>query len=124
MRGAVAAAIRVEHEGLGKRVGRARREARRARPAGVDLERTRRLELLVEQPDLIDSAVANGAKGLVIAGVGNGNPLSLEPFQADHRRLFYGKAMLILRTTETPGTIKVAAQAEGLQPASVTLSSR
>jgi L-asparaginase len=24
-------------------------------------------------PDLIDSAVANGAKGIVIAGVGNGN---------------------------------------------------
>ena len=24
-------------------------------------------------PDLIDAAVANGAKGIVIAGVGNGN---------------------------------------------------
>lgn len=59
-----------------------------------------------------------------IAGVGNGNPLSLEPFAAAERSLFYGKAMLILRTTETPGSIKVTAQAEGLQPASVTLSSR
>ena len=33
-----------------------------------------------------------------IAAVGNGNPLSVEPFQADRRKLFFGKAMLILRT--------------------------
>lgn len=59
-----------------------------------------------------------------IAGVGNGNPLSYEPFQADHRKLFYGKAMLILRTQEnTTGTIKVTATAEGLEDASVTLKS-
>jgi beta-galactosidase len=38
-----------------------------------------------------------------IAGVGNGNELSLEPFQADHRKLFFGKAMLILRTAQGPG---------------------
>ncbi len=31
-----------------------------------------------------------------IAGVGNGNPQSVEPFQADHIKLFYGKAMIIL----------------------------
>ena len=38
-----------------------------------------------------------------IAGVGNGNPMSLEPYQADHRKLFFGKAMLILRTDEGAG---------------------
>ncbi len=43
-----------------------------------------------------------------IAGVGNGNPMSLEPFQADHRKLFYGKAMLILRTQPgKTGQVKV-----------------
>ena len=35
-----------------------------------------------------------------IVGVGNGNPLSLEPFQAGYRKLFFGKAMLIVRTIE------------------------
>jgi len=61
----------------------------------------------------------------VIAGVGNGNPLSLEPFQADHRRLFNGKAMLILRTKEgLAGRIRVQASADALAPAGITLRSR
>lgn len=60
----------------------------------------------------------------VIAGVGNGNPLSLEPFQANERKLFYGKAMLIVRPEhDRPGTIRVTAEAEGLQTAVVELKS-
>lgn len=55
-----------------------------------------------------------------IAGVGNGNPQSVEPFQADHVRLFYGKAMLILRSGMSAGTIEVTATAEDLK-ASQTL---
>jgi beta-galactosidase len=31
-----------------------------------------------------------------IAAFGNGNPLLLEPFQADSRKLFYSKLMLIV----------------------------
>jgi beta-galactosidase len=59
-----------------------------------------------------------------IAGVGNGNPLSLEPFQADNRKLFYGKAVLILRTTEAQtGQVTVTARGEGLESASVTVQS-
>ena len=50
-----------------------------------------------------------------IAAVGNGNPLSLEPFQADYRKLFYGKAMLILRSVKgKTGTIGITAKAEGV----------
>ncbi len=50
-----------------------------------------------------------------IAAVGNGNPLSLEPFQADFRKLFYGKAMLILRTKEgQAGPVRVTATSDGL----------
>lgn len=58
-----------------------------------------------------------------IAGVGNGNPLSLEPFQANYRKLFYGKAMLIVRTkpSET-GAIRITAKSEGLRDASVRLT--
>lgn len=59
-----------------------------------------------------------------IAGVGNGNPISYEPFQADYRKLFYGKAMLILRTVEgNRGSIWVTVTADGLKDASVTLKS-
>jgi len=56
------------------------------------------------------------------AGVGNGNPLSLEPFQSDSRKLFYGKAMLILRTIDgKAGTVRVTAESEGLAPAEITV---
>ncbi len=56
-----------------------------------------------------------------IAAVGNGNPLSLEPFQADYRKLFYGKAMLILRTKEgLGGKVRVRAESEGLIAAEVS----
>jgi beta-galactosidase len=60
-----------------------------------------------------------------IAGVDNGNPLSYEPFQADYRKLFFGKAMLILRTRQgTTGDIKIIAESDGLAPADVTVQSR
>ena len=38
-----------------------------------------------------------------IAGVGNGDPFSLEPLQADCVSLFYGKAMLIVRSRSVGG---------------------
>ena len=52
----------------------------------------------------------------VIAGVGNGNPQSIEPFVADFRKLFSGKAMLIIRSElGKKGKIKVVATSEGLK---------
>jgi beta-galactosidase len=74
---------------------------------------------------LADNLVSFKVEGPAeIAAVGNGNPLSLEPFQTGHRRLFYGKAMLIVRTTEGQGgKICVAAQAAGLRAADLTLDS-
>jgi len=60
-----------------------------------------------------------------IAGVGNGNPLSLEPFQSDNRKLFYGKAMLILRTKDKQaGRVLITAESEGLTSAKVSVQCR
>ena len=60
-----------------------------------------------------------------VAGVGNGNPLSLEPFQADYRKLFFGKAMLILRTKEGQfGDICVVAESDGLTSVEIVLQSK
>ncbi|MFP4281452.1 MAG: glycoside hydrolase family 2 TIM barrel-domain containing protein [Opitutales bacterium] len=57
-----------------------------------------------------------------IAAVGNGNPLSYEPFQADQRHLFYGKAVLIVRgTRDASGPIEIHATADGLDDATLTL---
>ncbi|MBN1507846.1 MAG: DUF4982 domain-containing protein [Sedimentisphaerales bacterium] len=60
-----------------------------------------------------------------IAGVGNGNPLSIEPFQADCRKLFYGKAMLILRTKEgQAGKVHVVGESGGLTSGETTIQCR
>jgi len=57
-----------------------------------------------------------------IAGVGNGNPLSLEPFQADFRKLFNGKALLIVRADKGgAGEVTINAESEGLEPARVKI---
>ena len=59
-----------------------------------------------------------------IIAVGNGNPLSLEPFQADYRKLFYGKAMLIVRTREgRGGQIRVSAKSVGLRGTDIVIQS-
>ena len=60
-----------------------------------------------------------------IVGVGNGNPLSIESFQADHRKLFFGKAMLIVRTTKgSGGEIRIDATSDGLTPAKASCQSK
>ncbi len=60
-----------------------------------------------------------------IAGIGNGNPQSIEPFKADYRRLFYGKAMLIVRSREKHcGKITIRATAEGLPESQIIIESR
>lgn len=69
--------------------------------------------------NLIEFEVSGPAQ---IAGVGNGDPLSLEPYVADRRKLFFGKALLILRSDEGPGgPAKVSAEAKGLAPATISL---
>lgn len=51
-----------------------------------------------------------------IVGVGNGNPQSLEPFNSDQRKLFYGKAMLIIRTQKDSAVdISVIVNSENLR---------
>jgi beta-galactosidase len=57
-----------------------------------------------------------------IAGIGNGNPLAMEPFQDPEHRLFYGKAMLVLRSIEGEyGDVTVTATAGGYESTKVQL---
>jgi hypothetical protein len=72
--------------------------------------------------NLIQFEVEGPAK---IAGVGNGNPLSLEPFVADRRKLFNGKAMLILQTIDgKAGKVQITADSDGLTPAQISVLAR
>src|SRR5437762_3349599 len=59
-----------------------------------------------------------------IIGVDNGHQISHAPFQADRVRLFNGKALVIVRAGEQPGTVTLTAEGEGLEPAAVQITSR
>jgi len=60
-----------------------------------------------------------------IAGVGNGNPQSHEPFVASYRKLFNGKAMLILKSIKGGnGNIEVSASSGKLKEDKVYIISR
>jgi hypothetical protein len=60
-----------------------------------------------------------------IEAVANGNPLSFEPFKANRRQLFYGKALLIVRPwSGKGGTITVKATSPELAPASLVINTK
>lgn len=58
-----------------------------------------------------------------IAGVGNGDPLSLEDYLSNKRKLFYGKALVIVRADEGQGgAVTITATGEGLKPATTSIT--
>jgi beta-galactosidase len=62
----------------------------------------------------------DGPAGL--AGVGNGDPRSYESFVVPQRHLFYGKAVLIVRSVRGGiGPVRITATADGLQTTTIEL---
>jgi beta-galactosidase len=59
-----------------------------------------------------------------IAGVGNANLKSEEPYQGNERRVFHGQAQVVIRSTKQPGTIELKARADGLAPATISIQAR
>lgn len=57
-----------------------------------------------------------------IAGVGNGNPQSFEPFQANAINLFYGKAMIIIKSGQKAGKVNIKVRANGLKEDAVEIT--
>jgi beta-galactosidase len=60
----------------------------------------------------------------VIAAVGNGDGQSAEAYQGDHRALFQGRALVVIRTSREPGAIRLTAEAEGLGKAEVSVEAQ
>jgi beta-galactosidase len=58
----------------------------------------------------------------IIAGVDNGNPVSMEPFKTDHRKAFNGQCLVIVQSNTSKGNIAVEASASGLQSTSILLT--
>ena len=56
-----------------------------------------------------------------IAGVDNGNPISLERFKDNKRKAFYGRCLVVLQNNGKKGTIKLDAVSEGLKHAHIDI---
>ncbi|MGC2656925.1 MAG: DUF4982 domain-containing protein, partial [Bryobacteraceae bacterium] len=60
----------------------------------------------------------------VIAGIGNGDTKDVEPYQANHRALFNGRALVIIRSSGDQGMIKLTAKAVGMGETGVSVSAQ
>ena len=59
-----------------------------------------------------------------IAGVGNGNNMSHEPFQANRRKAFNGKCLAIIKSTKEAGEITLTVSGKGLTTNKIVLNSK
>lgn len=62
-------------------------------------------------------------KGRLVA-VGNGDPISLEPFDTTERKAFHGLCLAVLRSGREPGEIRMRATAEGLEETEIIISTK
>jgi beta-galactosidase len=60
----------------------------------------------------------------VIAGVGSADFANEEPYQGHQRRLFHGRAQLVIRTVRAPGEMRLSASAPTLNPAQMVIESQ
>ncbi len=57
----------------------------------------------------------------VIAGVGNGSPISHENFKASERKAFHGLCLAVVQSKREHGTIDLSAESDGLHGAKVSI---
>ena len=58
-----------------------------------------------------------------ILAVGNGNPLSEELYVGNQRKVYRGRALVIVKSIDEAGDIRLTAQADGLDGAEVVIQS-
>jgi beta-galactosidase len=78
------------------------------------------------QPDLrADQEVRFEISGPgVIAAVGNGDGQDPDSYYGDRRKLYQGRALVVVRTSRQAGAIRLTAKSPGLSDASVTIDSQ
>ncbi len=59
-----------------------------------------------------------------IAGVDNGSQFSMERFKADNRKAFFGKCLVVLKSTKTVGTITLKAKSADLKAGEILLTNK
>ncbi len=60
----------------------------------------------------------------VLAAVDNGNQRSMESFQKPYRKAFSGKCLLVVKSTNTAGGIKITASSDGLESNTINISTK
>lgn len=58
----------------------------------------------------------------VVAGVDNGSATNLSPFNGNQVDTFYGRGIVILRSTKQTGVIRLNISADGIEPAKATIT--
>ena len=59
-----------------------------------------------------------------IAAVGSGDMTTEEPYQGNQRKLFHGKALVVVRTSRTAGALTLTASVPGLKGDAIQIVSR
>lgn len=72
-------------------------------------------------PDAVNDIKFDVKGAATIAGVANGNRTSDELFAADHRKVYEGKCLLVLRSGRIGGQVQVKASSAGLKGDAITL---
>jgi beta-galactosidase len=57
-----------------------------------------------------------------LLAVGNGDPTDHSPYKARERRAFHGLLLAMVQSTNETGRVRVTAQADGLEPASMDIT--
>ena len=60
----------------------------------------------------------------VIAAVGNGDGQDPDSYHGDRRKLYQGRALVVIRTSREAGRIKLTAKSSGLSDGSLTIDAR
>jgi beta-galactosidase len=59
-----------------------------------------------------------------IAGLGNADLKDPTPYQGTQCRVFHGRALVVLRSTRQPGTLKLSATSKGLSSSSAEVETK
>jgi beta-galactosidase len=56
-----------------------------------------------------------------IAGMDNGDMRDEEPYKGNQRKVWHGRGIVVIRSSSSPGDIKLTASADGLAPATISI---
>jgi len=88
----------------------------------VDIEIVDAKGIVVPYADIPVTVEVDGQGEL--AAIGNANPVDMDSFKGPTRRAWQGRLQAIVRPKGIPGTIRLVASADGLQPASTNIQAR